>query len=76
MDVEKSGTIGRVDKKRFFYFFRDVKQELKRVEWTSKEELKTYVKIVLISTLTFSMVIYGIDLVIQAILAMVNRLFG
>lgn len=79
MDVEKgrvNGTAKGIDKKKIIYFFRDIKQELKKVEWTSKEELKGYVKIVLISILSFSMLVYGIDLMIQAVLALINKIFG
>ncbi|MCC5832489.1 MAG: preprotein translocase subunit SecE [Chlamydiales bacterium] len=55
-------------------FVGEVKQELKKVEWTSKEELKSYTKIVLVSTFIFGMFVYLVDLLIQSFLGGVNLL--
>jgi preprotein translocase subunit SecE len=52
----------------------DIKQELKKVEWTSKEELQVYTKIVLASTFLFGLAIYVIDLAIQGVLGGINLL--
>ncbi len=60
--------------KKMVDFVGDVKQELKKVEWTSKEELTVYTKIVLASTFIFGMVIYFIDLIIQGVLGGINIL--
>ena len=79
MNVEKgkaNGAAKHLEKKRFLTFFKEVKGELKKVEWTSKEELRAYVKIVLISTFCFAMVVYGIDLVIQTSLGIIGKIFG
>lgn len=68
MDVKKPRTIApgkAVDGKKVVEFVGAVKEELKRVEWTSKEELKSYTKIVLISTFLFGLAIYLADLLIQ-----------
>lgn len=46
-------------------FFSEVKQELKRITWTTPEELKTYTKIVVGATFCFGMGIYVMDLAIQ-----------
>lgn len=54
--------------KNMVNFVGDIKQELKKVEWTSKDELKVYTKLVLVSTFLFGAVIYGIDLAIQGVL--------
>jgi preprotein translocase subunit SecE len=79
MDLEKSGvsrTSKQIEGRKAIYFFRDIKQELKKVEWTNKEELKGYVKIVLISVLSLAVVVYGIDLIIQGALGLINRMFS
>lgn len=52
----------------------DIKQELKKVEWTSKDELQAYTKIVLASTFLFGLAIYVIDLAIQGVLGGINLL--
>ena len=76
MDVKKSRSTAssKADGRKIVTFVGDVKQELKKVEWTSKEELKTYTKIVLVSTLIFGMFIYFIDLIIQGFLGGINLL--
>lgn len=64
----------RSDGKQLLAFFSDVKQELKKVDWTSKDELRSYTKIVLISTLVFGMFIYFVDLIIQGFLGGIQAL--
>lgn len=49
-------------------FLGDVKEEFKKISWTSPEELRTYTKIVVATTFLFGMGIYVMDLVIQAAL--------
>jgi len=78
MDVNKkqSKVATKSDGKKLLNFFKDVKQELGRVEWTSKDELKVYVKIVLVSTFCFAMGVYLVDLAIRGVLGGINMLFG
>jgi preprotein translocase subunit SecE len=45
-----------------------LKNELKKVSWTSKEELKLCTKIVVGSTMLFGLGIYGIDLFVKSVL--------
>lgn len=77
---KKTTREGGRDVKRIAHFVGEVKQELKKVEWTSKDELKSYTKIVLISTFLFGFFIYLIDLSIQGVLGGINfiisALFG
>ena len=61
MDVKKSRSAAW-DVKKVVTFVGEVKQELKKVEWTTKDEIKAYTKIVLISTFVFGFFIYFIDL--------------
>ena len=74
MDVKKSrsATSSKIEGRKIVAFVGDVKQELKKVEWTNKDELKSYTKIVLVSTLVFGMFIYFVDLIIQGFLGGIN----
>lgn len=49
-------------------FVKALKDEMKKVSWTSKEELKTCTKIVLGSIFAFGFAIYGVDLFLRAAL--------
>lgn len=53
-------------KMQFADFIGEIKAELKRISWTSPEELKTYTKIVVGATFFCGMGIYFMDLLIQA----------
>ncbi len=62
-----------------FDVIEDVKTELKRVTWTSKEELQVYTKIVVGATFTVGMLVYTTDIVIKTALETINfvlRAFG
>lgn len=81
MDLKKaqSAAADKAGGKKIVEYVGDIKQELKKIDWTSKEELKAYTKIVLVSAFVFGMAIYFIDLTIQAILNSFNiivRFFG
>jgi len=49
-------------------FVGDIKDELKKISWTSPEELKAYTQIVVGATFVAGMGIYFIDLLIQTCL--------
>jgi preprotein translocase subunit SecE len=74
MDVKKNrlSASSRADGRKAITFVSEVRQELKRVEWTSKDEIKSYTKIVLASTLVFAMFVYFTDLIIQGVLGLIN----
>lgn len=55
-------------------FVGDVKAELKKITWTSPEELRAYTKITLVATFVFGMGIYLIDLLIQGSLFSLSSL--
>jgi preprotein translocase subunit SecE len=46
-------------------FVGDIKDELKKISWTSPEELKTYTQLVVAATFVAGMGIYFVDLLIQ-----------
>lgn len=56
-------------------FVGDVKTELKKISWTTPEELQVYTKIVVAMTFFLGMSIYIIDLIIQSFLTGLNHLF-
>lgn len=58
--------VARQSSARITDFVGDIKGELKRISWTSPEELRTYTKIVVGTTFFFGMGIYFMDLIIQA----------
>lgn len=72
MEVEKIQQKAVADKTlskvRIRDFVEEVKAEVHRVTWTSREELQVYTKIVVASTLVFGLGIYCTDLIIQGIL--------
>ncbi|MBI5274361.1 MAG: preprotein translocase subunit SecE [Chlamydiales bacterium] len=55
-------------------FFYDLKEELKKVSWTSKQELFLCTKVVIGTTFCFGLGIYLVDLVIKGSLDLLNML--
>ncbi len=49
-------------------FFGEVKNEIQRITWTNKQELRVYTKIVVGATFSLGIMIYGIDLFIRSML--------
>ncbi len=66
--------------KRKVSYFREVLNELKKVTWTSKEELIFCTKAVIFATFFFGLTIYGVDLLIRGTLdgvaAVLRMIFG
>ena len=58
-------TIVTREKKKLSYF-REVQNELKKVTWTSKDELIFCTKAVVMATFVFGFSIYLIDLIIRS----------
>jgi preprotein translocase subunit SecE len=58
----------KLNKIRIRDFVEEVKAEVQRVTWTTREELQVYTKIVVASTLFFGLGIYFTDLIIQGVL--------
>ena len=52
-------------------FFKEVRQEMAKVSWPSREELKGSTVIVIIISLFFSLYIYGIDKIIGEIIKII-----
>lgn len=66
--------------KKKLSFFREVQNELRKVTWTSKEELIFCTKAVIIATFVFGLTIYVVDLGIRGALDLagnfVRMIFG
>lgn len=60
--------------KRNGSFLRDMKGEMKRVSWTTKDELRTCGKIVIGSIFVLGIGIYLVDLVIRLVLDGIGNL--
>lgn len=58
--------------KRVQEFVADVKSEIQKITWTSRDELIFYTKLVVGATFAFGMTIYVLDLVIQGTLGSLN----
>lgn len=73
---EKSASQASTGKgKEFVNFGHEIKQELKKIEWTTKEELRAYTKMVVISTFVFGIGVYFTDLLVQSFLSGVHHFF-
>lgn len=59
-------------KKRVFTFVQDLKEELKKVTWTTQDELKFSTKMVVGTTFFLGLGIYFVDLVIKGCLDLVS----
>ena len=55
-------------------FFREVQNELKKVTWTSREELLFCTKAVIIATFLFGLTIYVVDLGIRGTIDLAGNL--
>ena len=55
-----------------FDFIGDVKAELKKIDWTSPEELQVYTKIVVAGTFILGLGIYVFDVLVQGLLSGLN----
>lgn len=75
MDVKlKSNPSMETKKKLSFSFIKDLKEELKKVSWTTKAELLFCTKIVVWSTIIFGIGIYMVDLMIKGALELIKMI--
>ena len=57
--------------KKISKFLQEVKQEMSKVSWPTREELKGTTIVVIVITSILSIFIFGIDKLLQAILAVI-----
>lgn len=70
--VTSGGVDQSVSSKKIQHFIADVKAEIQKITWTQRDELIFYTQLVVGATFLFGMAIYGLDLVIQTLLATLN----
>ena len=61
--------------KRFIVFLRDVKAEIKKVTWPSKNEVYSTTIVVLIATAFFGVYLYLFDLLFSWLISQVKLIF-
>jgi preprotein translocase subunit SecE len=61
--------------KRFIVFLRDVKAEIKKVTWPSKNEVYSTTVVVLIATAFFGVYLYLLDLLFSWLISQVKAIF-
>ena len=59
-------------RKSLFVFLYEMKEELKKVSWTSKEDLTFSTKMVLLSTFVLGFSVYLVDLSVRGLLEMIK----
>ena len=57
-------------------FLAEVRNELARVTWPSRREVYATTLVVILTSVFFGVYLYGIDLILNAIMASVFRTFG
>ena len=62
---KETATSTSVQTKQTSHYIADVKAEFNKINWTSKEELQTYTKIVVGATFVCGMGVYVVDLIIR-----------
>jgi preprotein translocase subunit SecE len=62
--------------RRIISFLRDVRAELKKVTWPSKNEVYSTTIVVIIATVFFGFYLYFMDLIFSWVLSQVRGLFG
>ena len=63
-----------VKKKGLFSFFREVKAEVQRITWPSKDETKKAFIAVVIFTLIYIVLVSGFDFIFQHLFAVILKL--
>lgn len=63
-----------IGEKKKVSYFREVQNELKKVTWTSREELIFCTKAVVIATFLFGLAIYVVDLGIRGMLDLAGKI--
>lgn len=62
--------------KRFISFLKEVKIEIKKVTWPSRNEVYSTTIIVILATFFFGFYLYFMDVILSWLLARIQRLIG
>ncbi len=61
--------------KRFFVFLREVKAEVKKVTWPSKNEVYSTTIVVILAVIFFGVYLYSLDIVFSWLISQVKIIF-
>ncbi len=61
--------------KRLFIFLREVKAEVKKVTWPSKNEVYSTTIVVILATIFFGVYLYSLDIVFSWLISQVKIIF-
>jgi preprotein translocase subunit SecE len=56
-------------------FFREVSEQVSKVTWPDRAQLKESTGVIAVFVLTVSLIIYGMDYVVRVVLGLVTSLF-
>lgn len=60
--------------RRLITFLHDVRQELKKVNWPSREQMIAFTTVTLITTVVLTLVIFGLDILMkEAVISLLQR---
>jgi len=62
--------------KRFFAFLREVKAELKKVTWPSKNEVYSTTIVVILATFFFGFYLFFMDIIFSWVIRQIKGIFG
>jgi len=62
--------------KRIIPFLKDVRAELRKVTWPSRNEVYTTTIVVIIATIFFGFYLYFMDLIFSWVISHIKSLFG
>jgi preprotein translocase subunit SecE len=62
--------------KRFWNFLKDVKSELKKVTWPSKNEVTSTTIVVIAATIFFGFYLFFMDVIFSWVISRIKSLFG
>lgn len=78
MEIKKTEHVSAAEavptRKKAREFVTEIKTEVMKVQWTTKEELITYSQIVVVATFAFGLAIYLMDLFFQGTLSGLSAL--
>lgn len=67
-EIQGAPSKEKAKKRSYFRFVQELKDELKKVSWTTKAELRVSVKVVILSAFIFGLGVYLADIVIKSVL--------
>jgi preprotein translocase subunit SecE len=58
-----------------FDFFREVAEQVRKVTWPDREQLRSSTGVIVVFVLTVALIIFGMDYVIRSLLQLFTSLF-